>query len=90
MTRRRRERGDIEGRADPDMAPPPPMVELDPALVGRVTATPWVVPTPQLGDDPTPFLNAMQRALRNGREADEARARSRIVAAPRRSLRRVF
>lgn len=55
----------------------------------QIEAAPWFVPTPQLGDDPSAFLNAMRQAMSAGREANEARARGRIQAAPRRSLRRV-
>jgi hypothetical protein len=62
-----------------------------PALVERIEPTPFGVPTPQLGDDPTAWIAAMRQALRGGREAAEARAGSRVSAAPRRrSLRRVF
>jgi hypothetical protein len=84
---RRRKRDAFDGRDDDPVTPPPPMVEFDPGFVGQVNATPWVVPTPQLGEDPTAWIAAMRQAMRGGREA--GRVRSRISAAARRSLRRV-
>jgi hypothetical protein len=82
-----RQRRDDDGRTEDGRtwfeAPEPPPAE-------RIEPTPWVVPTPQLGGSPTAFLNAMRTAMCAGREAGEARARSCTVAAPRRSLRRVF
>jgi hypothetical protein len=81
-----RQRRDDDGRTEDGRAwfeaPEPPPVE-------RIEPTPFVVPTPQLGDDPGPFLNAMRAAMSAGLAAQEARARSRVSTAPRRSLRRI-
>jgi hypothetical protein len=83
VTRRNR---DDDGRTEDGRAwfeaPEPPPVE-------RIEPTPFVVPTPQLGDDPTAWIAAMRQAMRGSREAAEARARSRVSTAPRRSLRRI-
>jgi hypothetical protein len=80
--------GDIDGEADPLTSLTSPLIEV--GLVGQVTPAPWGASTPPLNGDPSDFLAAMRAAMSAGREAEEARARSRISAAPRRSLRRVF